>query len=141
MVDAVKTGRNQIFLSASKAQAHIFKEYIKGFAYEACGVELVGDPIVLPDNNQASLSFLGTNYRTAQGHHGNFYFDEFFWTFGFTELNKVASAMALHKNGVKPIFQRHLQWRMKLSHSGMEHVITVGDLKTKDSISMYHMMH
>ncbi|MBF6734852.1 terminase, partial [Acinetobacter baumannii] len=87
LVDAVKTGRNQIFLSASKAQAHIFKEYIKGFAYEACGVELVGDPIVLPDNNQASLSFLGTNYRTAQGHHGNFYFDEFFWTFGFTELN------------------------------------------------------
>ncbi|MBO3671340.1 MULTISPECIES: terminase large subunit domain-containing protein [Acinetobacter] len=104
LVDAVKTGRNQIFLSASKAQAHIFKEYIKGFAYEACGVELVGDPIVLPDNNQASLSFLGTNYRTAQGHHGNFYFDEFFWTFGFNELNKVASAMALHKKWRKTYF-------------------------------------
>jgi uncharacterized protein YjcR len=62
LVDAVKTGRNQIFLSASKAQAHIFKEYIKGFA-GSCGVELVGDPIVLPDNNQATLSFLGTNYE------------------------------------------------------------------------------
>ena len=29
LIDALKTGRNQIFLSASKAQAHIFKHYIK----------------------------------------------------------------------------------------------------------------
>jgi hypothetical protein len=29
--------------------------------------------------------------------------------------------MALHKNGVKPIFQRHPQWRMKPIHSGLEH--------------------
>ncbi|MEX6674297.1 terminase family protein, partial [Pseudomonas aeruginosa] len=27
-----------------------------------------------------------------------FYFDEFFWTFGFDELNKVAKAMASHKH-------------------------------------------
>lgn len=102
LVDALSTGRNQIFLSASKAQAHIFKEYIKSFAFEACGVELVGDPIILP--NQAVMTFLGTNYRTAQGHHGNFYFDEFFWTFGFNELNKVASGMALHKKWRKTYF-------------------------------------
>lgn len=102
LVDALSTGRNQIFLSASKAQAHIFKEYIKAFAFEACGVELVGDPIILP--NQAVMTFLGTNYRTAQGHHGNFYFDEFFWTFGFNELNKVASGMALHKKWRKTYF-------------------------------------
>lgn len=102
LVDALKTGRNQIFLSASKAQAHIFKEYIKNFAVDACGVELTGDPIILP--NQADLKFLGTNYRTAQGHHGNFYFDEFFWTFGFNELNKVASGMAMHKKWRKTYF-------------------------------------
>lgn len=66
--------------------------------------ELVGDPIVLPDNNQALLSFLGTNHRTAQGHHGNFYFDEFFWAFGFNELNKFASAIALHKKWRKTYF-------------------------------------
>lgn len=102
LLDAVKTGRNQIFLSASKSQAHIFKEYIKSFAYEACQIELTGDPIILA--NGADLKFLGTNYRTAQGHHGNFYFDEFFWTHGFNELNKVASGMAMHKKWRKTYF-------------------------------------
>lgn len=102
LVDAVQTGRNQIFLSASKAQAHIFKNYIKRFALDSCGVELTGDPIILP--NGAEMTFLGTNARTAQGHHGNFYFDEFFWTYGFNELNKVASGMAMHKKWRKTYF-------------------------------------
>jgi uncharacterized protein YjcR len=102
LLDAVQTGRNQIFLSASKSQAHVFKQYIIQFAKEACGVELSGDPIVLP--NGAHLYFLGTNARTAQGYHGNFYFDEFFWTHNFTELNKVASGMALHKRWRKTYF-------------------------------------
>ncbi len=66
------------------------------------GVELTGDPIVL--SNGAELLFCRTNYRTAQGHHGNFYFDEFFWTHGFNELEKVASAMALHKKWRKTYF-------------------------------------
>jgi uncharacterized protein YjcR len=100
--DAVTTGRNQIFLSASKAQAHVFKSYIQSFAREACGIELQGDPIKLW--NGAELIFLGTNAKTAQGYHGNFYFDEFFWTNGFDELNKVASAMALHKQWRKTYF-------------------------------------
>lgn len=100
--DAIRTGRNQIFLSASKAQAHVFKQYIVQFAREAADVDLKGDPIVLP--NGAHLYFLGTNARTAQGYHGNFYFDEFFWTPNFAELNKVASGMALHKNWRKTYF-------------------------------------
>ena len=95
LIDALTTGRNQIFLSASKAQAHIFKAYIQAFARDVVGVELTGDPIILP--NGAELHFLGTNARTAQGYHGNFYFDEFFWTFKFNELNKVASGMAMQK--------------------------------------------
>lgn len=102
LVDALISGRNQIFLSASKAQAHVFKQYIIQFAQEACGVELKGDPIVLP--NGAHLHFLGTNARTAQGYHGNFYFDEFFWTHNFEELNKVASGMAIHKQYRKTYF-------------------------------------
>lgn len=102
LADAIETGRNQIFLSASKAQAHIFRGYIVAFAAEACGVELKGDPIVL--SNGATLYFLGTNAKTAQGYHGNFYFDEFFWTHRFEELNKVASAMAMHKHWRKTYF-------------------------------------
>nr|WP_240162610.1 terminase ATPase subunit family protein [Glaciimonas sp. PAMC28666] len=102
LADALETGRNQIFLSASKSQAHVFKQYIIQFAKDAAGVDLSGDPIVLP--NGAHLYFLGTNARTAQGYHGNFYFDEFFWTHNFAELNKVASGMALHKQWRKTYF-------------------------------------
>ncbi|WP_204274326.1 terminase large subunit domain-containing protein, partial [Klebsiella aerogenes] len=43
LIDALTTGRNQIFLSASKAQAHVFKQYIVQFAKDAAGVELKGD--------------------------------------------------------------------------------------------------
>lgn len=94
LVDALETGRNQIFLSASKAQAHVFKQYIIAFAREV-DVDLKGDPIILP--NEATLYFLGTNSRTAQSYHGNLYFDEYFWVYQFETLRKVASGMALHK--------------------------------------------
>jgi uncharacterized protein YjcR len=102
LIDAILTGRNQIFLSASKAQAHQFKNYMQDFVREVLGTQLTGDPIVLW--NGAELHFLGTNFRTAQGRSGNFYFDEFFWVHGFDELNKVASGMALHKRWRKTYF-------------------------------------
>ncbi|WP_091823405.1 terminase ATPase subunit family protein [Marinobacterium iners] len=95
LLDAVETGRNQIFLSASKAQAHVFKEYIQAYARDVADWELTGDPIVL--SNGATLYFLGTNARTAQSYHGNLYFDEYFWTYQFQTLRKVASGMAMHK--------------------------------------------
>lgn len=94
LIDALVTGRNQIFLSASKAQAHVFKNYILDFAREV-DVDLKGDPIVLP--NGARLIFLGTNVRTAQSYTGNLYLDEYFWIPKFQELRKVASGMSLHK--------------------------------------------
>jgi uncharacterized protein YjcR len=102
LLDAVETGRNQIWLSASKAQAHIARQYMVQFAALA-GVTLTGDPIVITSDligegePPAELHFLGTNAKTAQGYHGNFIFDEFFWTHNFEELNKVASGMAMHK--------------------------------------------
>ncbi|WP_208458682.1 terminase large subunit domain-containing protein [Comamonas antarctica] len=101
LIRAVTEGRNQIFLSASKAQAHQFKNYMIAFAREV-DVDLSGDPMVLWNN--AELHFLGTNAKTAQGRSGDFYFDEFFWTGNFKELNKVASAMATHKHWRKTYF-------------------------------------
>jgi uncharacterized protein YjcR len=102
LVDAIETGHNKIFLSASRSQAFIFRNYIKKFAKEAADVELEGDPIILP--NGSELRFLGTNSATAQGYHGDFYFDEFFWVPKFKELNKLASAMAMHKHWRKTYF-------------------------------------
>uniref|UniRef100_UPI00288C53EF terminase gpP N-terminus-related DNA-binding protein n=1 Tax=Proteus columbae TaxID=1987580 RepID=UPI00288C53EF len=45
-IDALTTGRNQVFLSASKAQAYMFREYIIKMALEV-DVELRGDPLML----------------------------------------------------------------------------------------------
>lgn len=95
IIEAFATGKNQIFLSASKAQAHIFKRYIVAFVKEVLGIELKGDPIVLP--NEATLFFLGTNWRTAQGYNGDVYMDEFFWIPNFEQFRKLAGAMASHK--------------------------------------------
>ena len=95
-IDALETGRNQIFLSASRAQAHVFKGYIKQFAADTADVELQGEHFVLP--NGATLYFLGTNSRTAQSYHGNVYMDEYFWIQKFQEFRKVASGMAMHKH-------------------------------------------
>ncbi len=102
LLDALDTGRNQLFLSASKAQAHVFKQYVVRFAKEAVEVELRGDPIILA--NGATLYFLGTNTRTAQSYHGNLYFDEYFWVPQFTTLNKVASGMAMQARWRKTYF-------------------------------------
>ena len=94
-LDAFETGDNQIFLSASKAQAHVFRSYINAYVREATGKELRGEVIRLA--NGAELYFLGTNTRTAQGYHGHVMMDEYFWIHGFTEFRKVASGMAMHK--------------------------------------------
>lgn len=92
--------RNQIFLSASKRQVLIFRRYITAWVKKVTGVDLKGDPIMLDmgdGEEPVGLYFLSTNAQTAQGEHGDFYFDEFFWVSGFAELKKVASAMATHK--------------------------------------------
>ncbi|MEQ4935478.1 terminase ATPase subunit family protein [Proteus terrae] len=94
-IDALTTGRNQVFLSASKAQAYMFREYIIKMALEV-DVELKGDPLML--SNGATLYFLGTNARTAQSYHGNLYLDETFWIPKFQELRKVTSGMAIQKH-------------------------------------------
>ncbi|EGZ44642.1 phage terminase large subunit [Neisseria wadsworthii 9715] len=94
LVDALVTGKNKVFLSASRAQAFQFKQYIIDLA-EMVGVELKGDSIRL--NNAATLYFLGTNSRTAQGRHGDLYVDEYFWIPDFKELTRVAKPMASQK--------------------------------------------
>jgi len=96
LLRALKTGHNQIFLSASKTQAYVFRKYIIAFA-RLVDVDLTGDPIVI-GNNGAELLFLGTNSNTAQSHNGDLYVDEIFWIPNFQRLRKVASGMASQKH-------------------------------------------
>ena len=93
--DAIFSGDNQIFLSASKKQSEIFLTYIRKMSFEYFEVELKGNPIVL--SNGAELHFLSTNKSTAQGYHGHVYGDEYAWLRNFEEFNTVSSAMATHE--------------------------------------------
>lgn len=102
LIDALITGRNQIFISASRAQAHQFKTYMSDLA-EMVDVSLRGEVIKL-ENSGAKLFFLGTNSRTAQGRTGNLYVDEYFWIPKFTELKNLISPIAQHAQYRKVFF-------------------------------------
>ncbi|EAU9929283.1 TPA: terminase family protein [Enterobacter roggenkampii] len=95
LLRALETGNNQIFLSASRAQAFQFKRFIQKLAREI-GVELKGgDAIEL--SNGAILYFLGTSAATAQSYTGDLYLDEVFWISNFIKLRSVAAGMATQK--------------------------------------------
>lgn len=102
LIDALETGRNQIFLSASRRQAEIFKKYIVEFVFRVTGITLKGEHLLIDRGDdeegkpleRPTLFFLGANYRTAQGEHGNFYYDECFWAQDFETTDDVASGMA-----------------------------------------------
>lgn len=95
--DAIISGENQVFLSASRKQAEIFKNYIRKFALEIGGVDLKGkDELIL--SNGAGLYFMSTNARTSQGFNGHVYFDEVFWIPKFKEFNDLAGGMSIRGN-------------------------------------------
>ena len=105
LVDALETGRNQIFLSASRRQAEIFRRYIIEWVFRVTGIQLKGEHLLIDrgdgeDGNpleRPTIFFLGANFRTAQGEHGNFYYDECFWAQDFERIDEVASGMASQK--------------------------------------------
>lgn len=98
-VNALLTGDNQIFISASRAQADVFRQYIRHFARDWFGVELTGKDTIelVTKHGVATLYFLSTNSSTAQSYHGHLYVDEYFWIPKFDVLKKVATAMASQK--------------------------------------------
>ncbi|MEH6649972.1 MAG: terminase family protein [Motiliproteus sp.] len=104
--DALLTGEDQIFISASRAQVDVFREYIKGFALDLYDIELKGkDKVQIHcDAGSPTFRFLSTNSTTAQSYNGNVYIDEYFWIPKFDKLNTVAAAMATHKHLRKTYF-------------------------------------
>lgn len=101
--DAVLTGNNQIFLSATKVQAEVFKSYIRKIASTFFCITLSsGNPIVL--SNGAELHFCSTNSDSAQSRSGNVYIDEYFWISGFEKLSEAATAMATQSHYRKTFF-------------------------------------
>ncbi|WP_052014707.1 terminase family protein [Desulfovibrio sp. X2] len=103
--DACLAGDNQIFLSATRAQSRVFRNYIVQLVGEAFDITLTGDPLVLHTaNGPAELHFLSNNSKSAQSYHGHVYIDEAFWIMRFRELFKVATGMAAHKKWRRTLF-------------------------------------
>lgn len=99
---AIFEGRNQTFLSASRAQAEVFKSYIVHIAQQFLNIELKGGVIKL--SNGAELRFIGTNKNTAQSYSSDVYIDEAFWINKYDKIYEVASAMATLKHFKITIF-------------------------------------
>ena len=98
---AVLTGENQIFLSATKDQAKVFKSYMSIIARNYFEVEISGDPIKL--SSDAELFFLSPN-AFADSRGGNYYCDEAFKIQKFTSFNNRAEAMATLAHFKKTFF-------------------------------------
>ncbi|MGB0894034.1 MAG: terminase large subunit domain-containing protein [Parashewanella sp.] len=100
--NAVLTGENQIFISATRAQAEVFRSYIIKIVREFFEIELTGNPIVL--NNGAELHFLATSANSAQSRSGNVYVDEYFWIKDFKKVSSVVTACATQTRFNKTYF-------------------------------------
>lgn len=101
LLDALITGRNQIFLSPTETQSLIYRDLILYFAAKA-GLEIDADQLRFA--NGATIYFLGEDSENIGALHGNVYFDEFLWVCGFADLNKIAKGMAEHKKYRKTYF-------------------------------------
>lgn len=108
LTDAIRNGRNQIFLSASKNQVGMFRDYVRLLAKRYIGLDLKGnkEKIDLHRDGElwASFYFLSTNTATAQSYHGNVIIDEACWIPQYETLRKVAGGMASQKRYRTSIF-------------------------------------
>jgi uncharacterized protein YjcR len=99
LIIAITTGKNQIFVSASKKQAAQFRRNIIRVVKRVLDIDLQGDPmrLILPDHpaGEVFLFFLGTQVSSVQGYSGDLYLDECGWVRNFKDIQEVASAMAL----------------------------------------------
>ena len=98
--DALITGKNKIFISASKKQVGQIRSYINDFSEKVFGVPLSGTDcitIINPQGDKVEFHFLSTNSATTQSYHGDLYFDEFCWIPKVQDLLDTALAMAIQE--------------------------------------------
>lgn len=104
-IRACTTGTEQIFLSATRRQSDVFKKYVTKLVAEDFDIELKGSPLILnTEHGKAGMHFLSNNSMSAQSESGHVYIDEAFWIRKFSELYKVATAMATHKHFTRTVF-------------------------------------
>ncbi|MBU2647873.1 terminase family protein [bacterium] len=99
--DAMMSGKNKIFISASKNQVGQIRTYVKQFSVKYYRVQLSGTDkitIINPQGDLVEFHFLSTNSTTTQSYHGDLYIDEFCWIPNLRDLLDTALAQASHKH-------------------------------------------
>lgn len=124
LLRALKTGHNQIFLSASKTQAYVFREYIIQFA-RLVDVDLTGDPIVI-GNNGAKLIFSAPIPTRRRAITATCMSTKFSGSRTFSGCAKSPRVWPRKNTCAQPIFRRPPRWRMALTPSGLASCSTRG---------------
>ncbi len=100
-------GETSTWISASKPQAHVARDYIKTFAFDEYGLKLIGtDDIILYKDGKiyAKMLFRGSNKSTGQSYSGHLFIDEIFWLPDFNNVERAARGIATHKKYQKIYF-------------------------------------
>lgn len=92
--DALSTGENQIFLSASSRESEVIRKHIVHLA-NLLGVVAIGEPMTLPSG--AKMIFLHTSSRTIAGYCGHTYALNCFDESNFTDVKTLVSSLAILK--------------------------------------------
>lgn len=95
LLDALTTGRNQIYYAPTRKHALCSLLYICGYAARV-GVSISSDEENLQLDNGASISFIGEDSRVSN-YAGNIYIDEFGWFKNPRRAAINASLIAMHK--------------------------------------------
>lgn len=98
-VRMLRTGNDQVFISASKRQCDLFRGYLKGFANDLFGRKLKGVEVMEFEtaHGLACVRILPSNYLTVQGYSGDLYLDELAHMTDFERLHKYARPIASQK--------------------------------------------
>lgn len=96
LLDALVTGRNQIYYAPTRKHALCSLQYIRHIAVRL-GVAIEDAESNLQLDNGASITFLGEE-SIFVNYAGNVYFDEFGWFKKPLQAAKIANSIAMHKN-------------------------------------------
>ncbi|TBM02520.1 hypothetical protein EYY93_07015 [Hafnia paralvei] len=94
LLDALTTGRNQIYYAPTHGNALCSRQYIRHIAARL-GVAITGEKTNLQLSNGATITFLGEESFFVN-YSGNVYLDEFGWFKKPHQAAKIANSMAMH---------------------------------------------
>lgn len=143
LIVALETGKNQIFISGSQRQAMSLQKYIKMFARNLFGIELIGtnEIEINTEHGAVHLYFLANNPDTAQSYHGDLIIDEMAWIPRLKEMLRVAKPMAIQKQYTQtfittPSFKTHFAYEIWKGENGFYENMFRYEINLQDAIKL-----